>query len=402
MPAPRSTLGPRVLVALLALAAALGVAELLLRTLVPPTRDYFVLPPGVDWTLNPPPGAFPGISGESHFRVNAAGIRGRSFGDDRGEYRMLAVGGSTTRCAALDDSETWTHLLEAQLGTTVDGRAAWVGNVGRDATTTRDHVLHMKYLLPQYPHIDAVIALVGVNDMMSALQWGWQYREPAPITDPAAERQRMSRAFYRVPGRLQDLAVDTAGTVPWYKATALWQVARRVKMVIASRRTLRFKDVPHTFEETRRRRQTAATWFDSLPPLDPPLFEYRRNLNLMADLAAARGVRLVLVTQPSLWRADLPAAEQRLLVFGEVRGLSSPGRAYFTTRALGRAMARYNETLLEVCRARGLDCVDAAKLIPRDTTAMYDDVHFNEHGARLLAAALAAHFRALPPFRRRD
>ena len=371
-------------------------------TLVPPTRGYFVLPPSVDWTLSPPPGAFPGISGVSHFRVNAAGIRGRPFGDDRAEYRILAVGGSTTRCAALDDSETWTHLLEAQLGRTVDGRAAWVGNVGRDATTTRDHVLQMKYLLPQYPHIDAVVALIGVNDVMSALQWGWQYREPEPITDPGAERKRMSRAFYRIPGRLQDLAVDTVGTVPWYKATALWQLARRAKVVITSRRTYRFEDAPRAFEETRRRRQTAATWFDSLPPLEAPLVEYRRNLNLMADLAAAAGVRLVFVTQPSMWRADLPAAEQRFLVFGEVRAGQSPGRAYFTAGALGRAMARFNETVLQVCRARGLDCVDAASLIPRDTTAMYDDVHFNEHGAQLVADALAEHFRALPPFRRRN
>jgi lysophospholipase L1-like esterase len=63
-------------------------------------------------------------------------------------------------------------------------------------------------------------------------------------------------------------------------------------------------------------------------------------------------------------------------------------------------MARYNDTLLEVCRARGLDCVDAAHLLPRDTTALYDDVHFNEQGSRLLARALAKSLRERPPFRR--
>jgi hypothetical protein len=63
-------------------------------------------------------------------------------------------------------------------------------------------------------------------------------------------------------------------------------------------------------------------------------------------------------------------------------------------------MARYNETLLDVCRERGLDCVDAARLLPHDTTAMYDDVHFNEQGSRMLARVLVEHFRARPPFRR--
>jgi len=386
-------------VAALSLVVTAAAAELLLRTLLPPLRGYFVLPPGADWTLEPPPGAFPGIAGASRFRVNRFGIRGRLFGNDDAEYRILAIGGSTTRCAALDDSKTWTHLLEAQLGNTVDGREPWVGNLGRDATTSRDHVLQLKYLLPQYPCIDAVVALVGVNDVIAVLQQGWQYRERQPITDPSAERARMPRAFYRFPGRLQDLAAYSRGPVPWYKATALWQLGRRAKVVLERQRTFRFPDAPRRFEETRRRRQTAATWFDSLPPLEQPLIEYRRNLNLMADLAVAAGARLVLVTQPSLWREGLPESVERLLVFGEVRRVQGPGPAYFTARAMGVAMARYNDTLLDVCRTRGLDCLDAAGLIPRDTTALYDDVHFNERGAQLFADALIEHFRARPPFR---
>ena len=75
-------------------------------------------------------------------------------------------------------------------------------------------------------------------------------------------------------------------------------------------------------------------------------------------------------------------------------------RAYLSTGALARVMARYNEALLDVCRQRALACVDAAKVLPRDTTAMYDDVHFNEQGARLLAHELAAYFRRHPPFLR--
>jgi hypothetical protein len=117
----------------------------------------------------------------------------------------------------------------------------------------------------------------------------------------------------------------------------------------------------------------------------------------MADLAAAARVRLVFVTQPSAWRDGMSDAEERLLWFG---WLGRDGRSYFTTRALGRAMARYNGTLLEVCRERGLDCVDAARMIPRDTTALYDDVHFNDHGSLLCARVLVSHFRERPPFHR--
>jgi len=380
--------------ALLSAVVTLSVAEVLLRTVVPPSRGYFVNPPGADWTEVVHPGVFPGVVGVVHVRINQFGIRGRVFGDDRVEFRMLAVGGSTTRCGTVDDTLVWTHLVEAALGRTADGRTVWFGNVGRDGTTTRDHVLHLKYLLPQYSRIDVVVALVGANDMLWALQQGWSYHVPAPLSDPGVERARMVHAFYRVPGRWRDQIAPTRD-VPWFKTTELWQLSRRARQALP--RTFHIEARPEEGVEEARRAREAASLVDSLPPLDAALAEYRRNLNTMADLAAAAGAELVLVTQPSVWRAGMSPTEQPLLQFGD---LGPARRAYFSPPALGRAMARFNETLLDVCRARGLDCVDAASVIPRDTTAMYDDIHFNANGSRLLASVVADYFRRRPPFHR--
>ena len=364
---------PNLLLAAVSVVVACGAAELLLRTVLPPSRGYSTLPPGTEWTLNPAPDVLHGVEGVSHIRVSRFGVRGRLFGDDRAEYRILAVGGSATFCRALDDTEVWTHLLEMDLGRTMDGREAWVGNVGRAGSTSRDHVLHVKYLLRQYPRVDVVVSLVGVNDLMSALQQGWQYRLAAPVTDSGAEHEQMQRAFVRLPGRWQDQVTYVTGPVPWYKATALWQVGRRAKQELARRRAMGLHNLGrHQVQRARLARQAAATWIDSLPPLAAPLTEYRRNLQAMADLVAAAGARLVLVTQPTAWRDAMSEAQERPLLMGSMAG----GRAYFTTRVLSQAMARYNETLLEVCRARGLECVDAAHLIPKDTTALYV-VNFN-------------------------
>jgi len=377
---------------------ALGAAEVVLRTALPPSRGYFVLLPGTERILISAPDVIHGVEGVSHLRVNRFGVRGRSFGDDRAEYRILAVGGSTTLCTSLDDTEVWTHLLEVALARTADGRQVWVGNVGQNGATTRDHVLHVKYLLRQFPRVDAVVSLVGVNDVMAALRQGWQYRIPAPVTDPDAEREQVPRAFARFPGRLQDQVGPGGG--PWYKATALWQLGRRAKQGLGWRRTVRSRGgAQGILRGARLQRYTARTWIDSLPPLEAPLIAYRRNLNAMADFAAAAGVRLVFATQPSAWRDSMSDAENRRLWLGWMGAdfLSAP--AYFTTRALSQAMARFNETLLEVCRARGLECVDVARVVPRDTVALYDDVHFTEHGSRLVATALVEHFRTRPPFR---
>jgi lysophospholipase L1-like esterase len=377
---------------------ALVTVEIALRATVPPTRSYFVSAPGTDYTLTPPPGLLTGVHGTAHFRVNAVGVRGRPFGADDAEYRILAVGGSTTRCTVLDSTEAWPYLLEHQLGQTADRRSVWVGNVGKDAATSREHVLQVKYLLKQYPRIDAVVVLVGVNDMLSTLQQGWQYRLPDAVTTPEAERVEMERAFAETPHRVQDPEILSAVGVPWYKATAVWQMAHRAKEVLVTHRIYPIKDFPSHVAQSRRERQEAAEWVDSLPPLDAPLREYRRNLNALADITAASGATLVLVTQPTVWRAGMSVAEQQVLVFGYLGPIKRPMRVFYTVGSLERAMSRYNETLLTVCRERGLGCVDAAARLARDTTTMYDDMHFNEAGARLLARLLADHFGSRPPF----
>jgi len=68
----------------------------------------------------------------------------------------------------------------------------------------------------------------------------------------------------------------------------------------------------------------------------------------------------------------------------------TPSAPYYTSRALAEGMERYNATLRGTCAELGVDCLDLAALLPRDTSVFYDDVHFNEAGARLVAEHVAA------------
>jgi hypothetical protein len=98
----------------------------------------------------------------------------------------------------------------------------------------------------------------------------------------------------------------------------------------------------------------------------------------------------VLVTHPVLWRADLPPHLEALLYFAETPTSSSGGaRGYFSAAALARGMRAFNEETLAICGDRGLACFDLAAVLPADTTVFYDDIHFNEAGARAVASVLA-------------
>jgi hypothetical protein len=124
----------------------LAAAEVGLCLFYPPVRRHFVLAPSTEWTVRAAPDMIPGVFGINHFRANEFGIRGAAFGDERTEYRILAVGGSATECVILDDTKAWPYLLGVDVGRTADGRRVWVGNVGRSGATSRDNVLHLKYL----------------------------------------------------------------------------------------------------------------------------------------------------------------------------------------------------------------------------------------------------------------
>jgi hypothetical protein len=124
----------------------------------------------------------------------------------------------------------------------------------------------------------------------------------------------------------------------------------------------------------------------------------RDNLRAIARSAALHHARIVFVTQPFLWRDDLPPDLQRLLWLGGVGPFQKEaGHEYYSVSALAAGMDAYNRTLLATCRRiPGAVCVDLAALLPKDTTVFYDDVHFNEAGSRRVAEILAERLAAAP------
>ena len=140
---------------------------------------------------------------------------------------------------------------------------------------------------------------------------------------------------------------------------------------------------------------------DSLPVLGPALAEYRQNLLTIIASARRYGVRVVLLTQPSVWDQHLPARVLSLMWFGGVGRFQVTARSeYYSIPALMRGMRQYNAELLAVCADVAAECIDLAAQIPKDTTMFYDDAHFNEGGAQRVASIVASYLLTRPPFNR--
>lgn len=341
---------------LVSLALSLVLAEIALR-LASPER-YYVWEPGTRQIFRPMPSIMPGVEGESRFFINEHGLRGDSFSPGQ-DYRILAVGGSTTECLYLDEAEAWPRLLQERLGPRV-----WVGNVGKSGQMTRNHVVQVEKLTRQYPRIDAVLLLAGVNDLMRRLK-----------EDP----------------RKEDLMASSFAVLPSQGGLMPVEIRRRLRRVWP-RGELVQDDAGKIYTKWRSHRQSASRLRESLPDLSAALAEHAKNVSRIVDDAGSRGIRVVLLTQPALWRAGLTAEEQGLLWMGGVGAYQEePGHEYYTAEALAAGMERFNDVLRDLCRSKRATCVDLARELPRDTSVFYDDVHFNEAGARRVAAAIASH-----------
>jgi hypothetical protein len=386
------------IVSVAAVVVSLVAIEVALRLLVPAPKVYRMLLPGTR-VFEPDARFVHGITGPARYIVNEHGIRGRDFGADGREFRVLMVGGSTTECGMLDETENWGSIAEGLLGKTADGRAVWFGNVGRSGMTSRDHTVTIKYLLPQHPKMDLLVVLLGVNDLTAALRQGASYRSPASLSDPDAERTQVRNAFALSPAGFRDMLTSQSGpqAVAWYKRTRLFELAKRARTGMQARQVARGIGGA-TLGQWRDNRRSASRIIDQLPDLTQPLADYRRSLDAIVAQARAHDVELMFLTQPALWRAGLtPAEEQKLWLGGTGNFQEEPGHEYYSPAALGDAMARYNAETMALCRERQLSCLDLGALVPKDTTMMYDDVHFTEAGAAMVGRLLATHLRVAKP-----
>jgi lysophospholipase L1-like esterase len=360
---------------------ALLVGEVALRVVLPLPQEYYVRPPHMRRVFRPLSTIMPGVEGESRYITNSEGIRGDELTPEV-DYRVLAVGGSTTECLYLDQDEAWPHLLQMKLNESGRGRKVWVGNVGKSGLNTRDHIVQLRYLLNQFHDINAVILLVGVNDLTSRLKQDAGY-DPNFLQRPDAEQQLLRRNFSIISDR----------SLPFYKKTAGYRLLRDAKTALFPPRYAWGEtqdEAGKIYLTWRERRQNAPVIRRTPPDLNSALEEYARNINTLIELARSRSVRLILVTQPFMWRRDIPSRLNGLLWMGGVGDFQKEdGKEYYSVEVLADAMELYNETLLRTCRERGAECVDLSPVVPKDINAFYDDVHLNESGAAIVAEALA-------------
>ena len=319
-----------------------------------------------------------GVSPKVTFTVNAMGLRGPMPPEVGKVYKIITIGGSTTACMSQSDDREWPHLLMLELNQRQRAFPVWVGNAGVSGLNTVDHASCLRRL-PVLHQADLLIFLIGVNDLSAALLF-----DGAPTQEVLEDRAELFAQH----------APDGVSHVRGLLRRSWLLASVRTSLQHLSLTWGPEKDAPTGASLSGR----AAGPVLPLPDLRLALEEYAHRVRILDQLCRQYHRRCVFLTQPTMWRPGLSAAEESLLYGGAV-GYQGVAHGYVSAPELGRAMAAYNQVLLAICREEQLECYDMAAAIPKDTSAFSDESHYNDNGARMVADYLAERLLVSPPLK---
>lgn len=369
----------RILLLAVSVIVALFTAEVALLIAYPANNKYYIWQPNLRHTFYPDSSIFYGIKGAKQFSINSDGARGNTFSKATQNY--ICLGGSTTECLYLDDSETWPQQMQNAMGS-----GYIVSSLGKSGVTTREHYMHIKYTVKHLEHVNGVVLMAGLNDLMKYLSRGTSY--DADFAFNKTVEDSLANIIFLKTGRQQKGV--------WWRRTALYNLVQQVYNNNKQNGVVWENvqdDKGEILRQWRGYRAGATLFIDTLPNLSAALNEYERNLELLYGEAVEQHLKLVCVSQIAIYKDSLSKFEKSLLWMGGIgRFQYETGHAYYSPKALRKGLDMYNETLKSFCSTKGILFLDAGSVMPSDTSVFYDDCHLNENGARLLGKYIAKAF----------
>ena len=306
----------------------------------------------------------PQLDKQIRYSRNELGFRGKMPTDSIHKLNsIICIGGSTTECRFLSDDQTWPHLLQQQLQTTVPG--LWINNAGIDGHSTFGHQLLLKeYIAPLKPRY--VLLLTGINDVETG--------QPQ-LYD---EMNRNAIQFHSVKGFIKSLFNKTETGATLFQLYAM-KLAYKKGLV---HKDVQFAALPDTLLQP--------SYMQAQQLLQQPyLSSYRNRLQQIITLCKTHHITPVLLTQPSLFGAYKDASLNLLMDFKYL-----PGEQPVRNNLLkGQILESYNEVVRSF--AGQTPVIDLAKLMPKQTNLYYDFIHFNKSGAAQVAVVIARELQPL-------
>ena len=305
---------------------------------------------------------------DPQLHVNRWGFRGDDINVRKEDdvFRVFVFGGSTVYCGTVPYEQTHCRVLEKRLRAAYPHYRIEVQNLGAEWHATEHDTIKLLFLAQDFSP-DLAITFHAINDLVRSLS-----------PDMFAEGPYWPdyRHYY---GAAANLATHGAKTPLLIRAaTGYWCSDLRFdKMRLNGPDGQGIKGMRALFYP--KAREIEIRDWNSLPA-------FERNLRDFVEIARAKGIEVLLATQPSLYRDDLTPAERQLLGF--------PLSHYFdgqraSLHSMVDGMRQFNDATRRIAGAGSIELVDLDERMPKTTDYLYDDVHYTKAGNELIGNAFA-------------
>ncbi|WP_422355827.1 SGNH/GDSL hydrolase family protein [Roseivirga pacifica] len=269
------------------------------------------------------------------------------------EFRIFAIGGSTTECSFLNDGDDWPSLLAKQMNDVFLGKNISVINTGQSGHNISDH-LHL--VIQQLIHLnpDLFIVYAGVNDLY------------ASITKSTS--QNKSTYPLKVRGELL-LLTET-------------QIGRRLYYLVKGMNPNPY----HITAETNQQNRAAIVSEMAFTNFPEELnFDYSLNgLEALIGICKALNIKLVFLSQAVSWdEKDTDLDSWQTSIFGNVR---------YREKDLRRAMDELNAHNISLCNKHNIPYINMQQELTPNSDNFFDDMHLNYQGSNNLSQVLLQFF----------
>jgi lysophospholipase L1-like esterase len=367
-----------VIVGTLAVLVAGGISELAARWWIRRRSRYHVWPAHARIEIRMDPDAFPELERSCRFYINGDGERGGDVrGDERGLYRILAVGGSAVECFGLDQATSWPGCLEGLLNTppnlaTLRASRVHVGNIGHSGVGSAELELILSRILPQYTRLDAILIMVGASDVYHWLEEGAQpARPPFCVPEQSLFADNPRQAFGWRPRTL-----------------ALVEVARRLQRSLFHRSEIKERAAAW-FAKARRMRAAAKEVRTEMPDPTAVLTHFQAHFTRVVQLALAHADRVIVLRQP-WFEGEYTSEDLSHFWQGAVgKAWKENVSVYYSLQVVNQLLELVDARAALVADTLGVPQFDLRPLLTRGLHHYYDHDHHTAAGAAVIARAVA-------------
>jgi lysophospholipase L1-like esterase len=362
---------------ILAGAVLAAAAEVGSRWWIRQRSRYYMWPPGQRLEMRQDLRVFPQMEPHARIEINAEGERGSEVrGNKVGLFRALVAGGSPVECLALDQPTSWPAALERFLSSAeslrvLRARKVHVGNIGRSGVGSRHLDLIFERMLPQYPHLAAIVIMVGGNDVFQWLAAGAPLELP-PSSVTAAETFACypEQQFGWKPGQWATVELARRLRRLWLHPVKVWKIA----WVVAARQM----------------RAAAKEMRTSVPDPSAMLDPFERHFRQLLERAKAHADRVLVVRQPWFEKQYTPEEAARFWHGGMGNPWNQFVDVYYSLKVVNHLIGLVDARAAAIAEELGVDLLDLRPLLPPSLENYYDFVHFTPAGSAVVASAVAA------------